>query len=566
MQVGKTSGTSVLAQLAGPLLKHILSFLDGRALGRCTRVCWSFFVLANNEEHWRYLVLLDFIDRTDRSKQHKELGTPWYPSEKKVANFCFKGSWKLTYIIPQRQTIATEDGQEVLLPWRSQNLRRIQALRCCKEGLHARWLGCPSAINFLTIRGELLAPPSYAVRLVPSKRQYEWYNLIGIDLEREAAASPSSLLPVVGNIDDGISIARRHCSTLSRKEFVEQFEVPNRPVLITGLMDSWPAMEKWKLDNFVQQYRDVPLKTNGRCSKGRRFRLRCFDFLAYCDGWNGEKPLYVFDKKLVMDVCPEITKDYTVPEYFTPSDDLFELMDEGDRPDYRWLLLGPNGSGSPFHQDPHGSSAWNAVIEGVKRVSFYPPDYIPPGIDEDLIDSDYYAGDDTVEWYRNRMPRLLKKGHSNTEADFEREASIRRSLNSAKDKRERSALNDRPPIEVTVRRGEVLFIPSGWWHQVQNWGHTIAVTQNFCSTITFPRVAEDMNRYAGRTIRKDFHKALLTSEKYCHLASSIRLGPKIRRQRDSSSDSSSSGSSDSSDTTTDETTSSESSSGSSESE
>jgi hypothetical protein len=222
--------------------------------------------------------------------------------------------------------------------------------------------------------------------------------------------------------------------------------------------------------------------------------MRSYDFLAYCAGCNGEKPLYIFDKKVLV-AHPELLEDYTVPDYF--SEDLFELMDEDERPDYRWLLLGPNGSGSPFHTDPHNSSAWNAVIEGCKRVSFYPPHVIPPGVDEELIHTEYYASEDCMDWYRNIYPKLRPEER---------------------------------PAEVLVQRGEVLFIPSGWWHQVMNIGHTIAVTQNFCSTVTFPRVAEDMNAHAGRSVKKDFKIALVESQEYQHLGSFITVNNKKKKK------------------------------------
>jgi hypothetical protein len=56
-----------------------------------------------------------------------------------------------------------------------------------------------------------------------------------------------------------------------------------------------------------------------------------------------------------------------------------ELM--GDkRPNFRWMIIGPARSGSSWHQDPYGSSAWNALLSGRKRWAFYPPDDVPAGI------------------------------------------------------------------------------------------------------------------------------------------------------------------------------------------
>ena len=35
------------------------------------------------------------------------------------------------------------------------------------------------------------------------------------------------------------------------------------------------------------------------------------------------------------------------------------------------------------------------------------------------------------------------------------------------------------PLECTVRAGEVLFVPRGWWHAVLNLEESMAVTQNY---------------------------------------------------------------------------------------
>ena len=42
-------------------------------------------------------------------------------------------------------------------------------------------------------------------------------------------------------------------------------------------------------------------------------------------------------------------------------------------------------------------------------------------------------------------------------------------------------------LEGTCYAGDVLFVPSGWWHAALNLTETAAVTQNFCSPRTAPR-------------------------------------------------------------------------------
>lgn len=96
------------------------------------------------------------------------------------------------------------------------------------------------------------------------------------------------------------SIARR--DTLQRvsvkstghEKFIEQYEKPLRPVILTDVTDSWPAKERWTIENFLKKYRNELFKC-GEDDYGYNVKMK-FKYFAYymrnnCD----DSPLYIFD-------------------------------------------------------------------------------------------------------------------------------------------------------------------------------------------------------------------------------------------------------------------------------
>ena len=74
--------------------------------------------------------------------------------------------------------------------------------------------------------------------------------------------------------------------------------------------------------------------------------------------------------------------EYTVPACF--SSDIFsfcntEMNDcndkdyETERPPWRWILIGPERSGTGLHIDPLWTNAWVTVLQGRKRWMLFPP-------------------------------------------------------------------------------------------------------------------------------------------------------------------------------------------------
>ena len=208
-----------------------------------------------------------------------------------------------------------------------------------------------------------------------------------------------------------------------------------------------------------------------------------------------EVPLYLFDRNFATNTNVSETErkfnlsdDYTVPTYFTTSTisspsieattttttareyktDLFSILPEDIRPDYRWLIIGPLRSGSIFHLDPNQTHAWNACIKGRKKWIFYPPTVVPPGVYVSKDGSDVTVPLSTGEWLLS-----FWKYHLLNRPQLLSDSSINQRYGS---------FNYTKPLEVIVEEGELIFVPHGWWHMVVNLDNDcIALTQNYVS-------------------------------------------------------------------------------------
>lgn len=77
-------------------------------------------------------------------------------------------------------------------------------------------------------------------------------------------------------------------------------------------------------------------------------------YVEYMNDNQDESPLYLFDRSFVEKMDVRVGRDgqYWAPGCF--GEDLFSVLG-AQRPDHRWLIVGPEKSGSTFHKDPNAT-------------------------------------------------------------------------------------------------------------------------------------------------------------------------------------------------------------------
>ncbi|XP_045706462.1 2-oxoglutarate and iron-dependent oxygenase JMJD4 isoform X2 [Phyllostomus hastatus] len=289
----------------------------------------------------------------------------------------------------------------------------------------------------------------------------------------------------------------RVCPTPDRVDFIENpdsfsyadffkgYLLPNLPcVFSSAFTEGWGSRKHWvtpsgkpDFDYLLQNYGDVvvPVANCGvqEYNSNPKEHMPLRDYISYWKEFiqghysSPRGRLYLKDWHLCRDSSAEGI--FTLPVYFS-SDWLNEYWDTLDVDDYRFIYMGPTGTWSPFHADIFRSFSWSVNICGRKKWFLF-----PPGQEEALRDC-----------------------HGGLPYDVTAPAFL--------ESRPHPGLNHcSPPLEVMQEAGEMVFVPSGWHHQVHNmqelravqrevgewrdtmpdWHHHCQVIMRSCSGINF---------------------------------------------------------------------------------
>ncbi|XP_036422683.1 lysine-specific demethylase 8 isoform X2 [Colossoma macropomum] len=218
-------------------------------------------------------------------------------------------------------------------------------------------------------------------------------------------------------IDAAVSVPRVKCPAL--ESFRSDFLVPQKPVILEGVIDHWPAFREhmWSIDYLrgVAGCRTVPVELGSRYTD---------------EEWSqklltGAADLGYLAQHQLFDQVPELKEDIRIPDYC--------CLGEGDEDDITinaWF--GPGGTVSPLHQDPQQN--FLAQVVGKKYIRLY-----------------------SLEQTENLYPYQSQLLHNTSQVDVEN-PDVVQFPNFMKASYQ----------ECVLQPGEVLFIPKQHWHYVRS--------------------------------------------------------------------------------------------------
>ncbi|XP_056395271.1 bifunctional peptidase and arginyl-hydroxylase JMJD5 isoform X2 [Hyla sarda] len=244
------------------------------------------------------------------------------------------------------------------------------------------------------------------------KRETMKRNTQKNELETESTAKipkkiPCSPTPVLC-VDTTIPTVR--CPSL--EHFRHNYLIPQKAVILEGVIDHWPCMNKWSVEYIkkVAGCRTVPVELGSR----------------YTDAEWSQSLMTVneFINNYIVDQIQELKDDIGIPDYC--------CLGEGDEDDITinaWF--GPSGTVSPLHQDPQQN--FLAQIVGRKYLRLYSVSetkYLYP-FDSSLLHNTSQVDIENPD--TDKFPDFLQAVYQ----------------------------------ECILCPGQILFIPVKWWHYVR---------------------------------------------------------------------------------------------------
>jgi len=237
-----------------------------------------------------------------------------------------------------------------------------------------------------------------------------------------------------------LQIPRR--AGLEPAAFIRNYMLPRQPIVLTDATRDWDALTRWTPEFLQSRYGSMPVTIDGN-------EYPFDQFIDLVLGSSRSKPAPYLRNRSVHDLFPDLASDiFPLPPHLKPNwlaDNFFlpPLRKFMNRLTVVELFIGGVGTKFPvLHFDYAHTHAFLNQIYGEKAVTLFAPDQTPY----------LYCGE------KNGVSTV----NDVEEPDLDRFPLFAKAV----------------PIKLTLRPGETLFVPAGWWHTVLSLTPTITVSTN----------------------------------------------------------------------------------------
>jgi hypothetical protein len=207
---------------------------------------------------------------------------------------------------------------------------------------------------------------------------------------------------------------------LTKKEFLNEYLRPGRPVVFTDMTKDWPALNKWTAEFFKENYGQlkVPVFNSNYSKPGKKYmaadrEMNFKDFIEATENGATDLRLFLFD---MFDPAPELREDFKFPTVMSGFIKRFPFM-----------FFGGKGSEVTMHYDIDCANVFLTQFIGSKHIILFPPG------ESDKI-------------YHH--PFTVKSLISPELPDYDRFP----------------ALQNVRGYETILKHGETIFMPTRYWH------------------------------------------------------------------------------------------------------
>src|SRR5450432_830860 len=249
-----------------------------------------------------------------------------------------------------------------------------------------------------------------------------------------------------------------HREKLSYEEFAKEYLYGKKPVVITDALREWKALSRWSPEFFKSEFGGLKFTLNEKVQGSKEYKsdgsqdveYTMADFIDRVLASTEENPAPYFRNQILYDLFPSLRQDVEpLPEYFQPNwlpeHFMVKRVEEAlNRGAAMELYIGGRGGAFPvLHYDGAGTHAFLMQVYGRKKFIIYPPSQ------EKFL-------------YPSPEKENLSLLNSLDNPDLEKFPLFAQA----------------EPTVFILEPGEMLFIPSHWWHTTKMLTPSISISAN----------------------------------------------------------------------------------------